>query len=341
MCFYWREQNQGRTELTVDEVDRFSRSMGRLFQIQFGGGEPFLRSDFEEIVLRIAHNCRPSIITIPTNASMPDVMVPTVENLCRKLPGTMVRMVLSVDAVGEEHDSIRGVPGIFDLAMTTFRGLRLLTEKYDNLTVNVMSVISYFNLDTIEETIRYFREQVRPDHHGIMLTRGDPREDRAADVPIEQYERVVRELLRERPDEARRYPLDRLGNVLGKELYKVVAATYREQRQVIPCVAGQKQIMVDDEGTVYSCEMLTPFLKRHPTDALDGPEMGRLREFDYSIPDVLDSPQARSVRRFIAEGRCYCTSECYLPSSLIYNPAMYPRLAWASIRQLCGKSPSV
>ena len=196
MCLYWQDQNASRRELTVDEVDRFSRSMGSLFQLQFSGGEPFLRDDFEQIVLRVANNCRPSSITIPTNASMPDVIVPVVENLCRKLSGTMLRMCLSVDAVGEEHDAIRNVPGFFDRAVATFRGLRGISAKYENLTVNVVSVLSYFNRDTIHETIRYMREEMRPDHHGIMLTRADPRDSRAADVSIEEYECAARAVLR-------------------------------------------------------------------------------------------------------------------------------------------------
>lgn len=340
MCFYWRWQIDERRELTVDEVNQFSRSMGRLFQVQLGGGEPFLRDDFEEIALRIAYNCRPSIITIPTNASMPDVIVPTVENLCRKIPGTMVRMVLSIDAVGRDHDAIRGVPGIFDLAMETFRGLRALSEKYVNLTVNVVSVLSYFNVDTIEETIRYFREEVRPDQHMVMLTHGEPRDERATDVAIEDYERAVRELLRGRRDAARGYPLDRLGSVLASELYGIVRKTCTQRRQVIPCVAGRKQIMVDDEGVVYPCAILAPFLNQHPTNALNSAEMGRLRDSDYSVPDILRSPQAIAVRRFIAAGGCYCPSECFLSPSLLLNPAMYPRLALSAFRLICKRPVS-
>jgi MoaA/NifB/PqqE/SkfB family radical SAM enzyme len=271
---------------------------------------------------------------------MPDVIVPTVENLCRKLPGIMVRMVLSIDAVGENHDQIRAVPGIFDLAIETFRGLRVLSEKHANLTVNIVSVLSYFNRDTIGETIRYFHEKVKPDQHMVMLTHGDPRDERATDVPIEEYERVVEALLRSGRDEAREYPLDELGSVLARELYRVVAATCRQRRQVIPCVAGQKQIMVDDEGVVYPCAILTPFLRQHPTNALSSAEMGRLRESDYSIPDILRSPQAIAIRRFIAAGGCFCASECFLSPSLLLNPGMFPRLAWATLRQMCKRSTS-
>ena len=60
MCLRWRPQNASRRELTVDEVDRFSRSIGHMFQVQLTGGKTFLRDDLKEIVLLLAHNCRPS-----------------------------------------------------------------------------------------------------------------------------------------------------------------------------------------------------------------------------------------------------------------------------------------
>ena len=130
MCFYWQQTDESarRRELTVDEVDKFSRSMGRLFHVVLSGGEPFLRDDLDQIVLRIAENCRPAVISIPTNGSLKERTVAMVDALCRSIPKTMLRMNISIDGIGRVHDDIRCVPGSFDMAISTFRELRKLAE---------------------------------------------------------------------------------------------------------------------------------------------------------------------------------------------------------------------
>ncbi len=336
MCFYWQQTDEsaGRRELTVDEVDKFSRSMGRLFHVVLSGGEPFLRDDLDEIVLCIARNCRPTVISIPTNGSLEDRTVAMVDAMCRSMPKTMLRINISIDGIGPIHDDIRCLAGSFEMAVSTFRELQKLAEQRRTLTVNVITTLSKFNLDSIDETMRYVREELRPDFHSVGWTRGEPRDSSAGDVPLEEYERVTSMALDQQYDKLRRYPLKRVGPALSGELYRMVGQTVRQQRQVIPCVAGKKTVVVDDQGVVYPCELLAPFLKWYPTDRLVSAEMGRLRDSDYSVPAILQSDQAQAVRRFIDERRCHCTYECALTMSLLFNVVMYPRLACRVVRTL-------
>jgi len=340
MCFYWRQTDESarRRELTVDEVDKFSKSMGRLFQVVLSGGEPFLRDDLDQIALRIVENCRPAVISIPTNGSLPERTVAVVDDVCRSMPKTMLRINISIDGIGQVHDDIRCLAGSFEKAVATFRELRKLSEQHRKLTVNVITVLSKFNRDSIDETVSYVRDELRPDFHSIGWTRGEPRDSAAADVHIEDYQRVTSMVLDQQYAKLRQYPLKRFGPAISGELYHMVGETVRQQRQVVPCLAGQKTIVVDDKGTVYPCELLEPFLKWHPTDRLASAEMGRLRESGYSIPAILRSDQARRVCRFIAEGRCHCTYECALTMSLLFNPVMYPQLACRAGRTLFTRS---
>ena len=50
-CFYYAEIDKGRkpTELTLNEIDKLTKSAGRLVQLSMTGGEPFLRKDFAEL----------------------------------------------------------------------------------------------------------------------------------------------------------------------------------------------------------------------------------------------------------------------------------------------------
>ena len=50
-CFYYAEVDKGRkpTELTLEEIDKITKSAGRLLQLSMTGGEPFIRKDFAEL----------------------------------------------------------------------------------------------------------------------------------------------------------------------------------------------------------------------------------------------------------------------------------------------------
>ena len=50
-CFYYAEIEKGRKpdELTLEEIDKISKSVGSLLQLSLTGGEPFVRKDFDKL----------------------------------------------------------------------------------------------------------------------------------------------------------------------------------------------------------------------------------------------------------------------------------------------------
>ena len=86
-CFYYAEIEKGRkpNELSLDEIDQFSRQLGPLLQLSLTGGEPFLRKDFAELTDIFIRNCDPRYITIPTNASLTDRMARFLEDVLPQL----------------------------------------------------------------------------------------------------------------------------------------------------------------------------------------------------------------------------------------------------------------
>ncbi len=76
-CFYYAEIEQGRKpdELTLEEIEKLSKSIGPVLQLSLTGGEPFLRKDLADLTQHFIDNCAVRYLSIPTNASLTDRMV--------------------------------------------------------------------------------------------------------------------------------------------------------------------------------------------------------------------------------------------------------------------------
>jgi|TARA_B100000315_G_C14222494_1_gene427134 MoaA/NifB/PqqE/SkfB family radical SAM enzyme len=62
-----------------------------------------------------------------------------------------------------------------------------------------------------------------------------------------------------------------------------------------------------DNGDVYSCEIL------------ENAFIGNIREYDYDFCKLWSTNKAESLRKEIKNG-CYCTFECAMASSILFNP---------------------
>jgi mycofactocin radical SAM maturase len=125
-----RERGRGELDLAacravIDELARM-----QVFQVNLGGGEPFLRADMLEILAH-AHACGLTTC-VSTNGTVLDADLID-ELLCMDAP---VYLQVSLDgAFPETNDAIRG-PGTFARIV---RGVELLAERgYPDLTLNMV-----------------------------------------------------------------------------------------------------------------------------------------------------------------------------------------------------------
>ena len=93
----------------------------------------------------------------------------------------------------------------------------------------------------------------------------------------------------------------------------VIVESYEKQKMIIPCTAGKKMIIISEEGDVYPCEILSM-------------KMGNLRKSNYNINKVLNSKKAKKVLDYIKETKCYCTFECAIQNSLVYDIKKHPKI---------------
>jgi hypothetical protein len=78
-----------------------------------------------------------------------------------------------------------------------------------------------------------------------------------------------------------------------RQYYELVKRTLREQRQIIPCMAGVASAQIAPNGDVWTC-------------CVRAESMGNLREHDYDFGSVWKSGSADRLRKSIKAGECHC-----------------------------------
>jgi len=124
MCDSWRKPFED--ELTIPEIRRIFADVGRLDVIKISGGEPFVRSDLAEIINTIDEVSAPEYIHITTNGSLKERTLRTIGagRSKRKL-----HLKVSIDAIGQHHDDVRGFGGAYENAIETVKALADLRRE--------------------------------------------------------------------------------------------------------------------------------------------------------------------------------------------------------------------
>ena len=146
----WKMPASARTnELTTAEIAAlYEDAAGAGFlELVLWGGEPMVRPDCGE-ALRAARGCGLGT-TLITNGWWLD------ERAGEVLPWTQ-RLLVSVDGLGAAHDEIRRCPGLF---ARLDKGLLRAKERYPDVRIVIISVISKRNLGEIERIAAYGRER--------------------------------------------------------------------------------------------------------------------------------------------------------------------------------------
>lgn len=316
-CFYWQNRHEKRDELTLEEIEKVSASMGDLLWLLLSGGEIFVRKDLPEIVDAFYRHNHPVIITLPTNGFAPNLIMPATERILESSPRSAVVVKVSLDGLGAEHDRIRNTPGNYEKAMETWEGLAELRGRYDNLQIGINTVFCRENQDRMDEIIDFVNTLPRCETHTISLIRGEPASDGHKNIDLQKYRRAVMRLETDlKGDKAKMYhfTLARLKAAQDLVQRQLIYETARQSRRLLPCYAGRIAAVMGEEGDIYPCEIL------HDS-------MGNVRDAGYDLGKVFFSEQADRIRARINDSRCYCSHECYFVTNILFNPRMYGRVA--------------
>ncbi len=324
-CFYYAEIEKGRKpeELTLEEIDKISKSVGSLLQLSLTGGEPFVRKDFDKLTELWINNTKVKYITIPTNASLPERMLKYLNYMLPKYKNTYFRIAFSIDGIKEEHDKNRSMVGSFKRIENAFTLISPLRKKYGNLVLDSNTVLTSNTQGRIVDILKYLDENFDFDNQTVTYARGDIKDPELKTKAEKEYREMNNFLNnRERTKEKRfLYPLYRgVRDVAWNNLMKTVF----EDKFVTPCVAGKKLVVISETGTVKPCEILND-------------EIGNLRDYNFDFQKLMKSDQQKKIYKWIKDTKCKCSFECALAANVTWNPSQYTQLAKYAIKNIGQK----
>jgi MoaA/NifB/PqqE/SkfB family radical SAM enzyme len=318
-------------ELTLDEISRISESMNRILFLLIAGGEPFLRNDLTEIVDIYCTNNKVCSIGIPTNGMLTDKIVHSVQYILKCWPRVDIGVDVSLDGIGEDHDRIRGAPGLFKKAIQTYRQLEKLTRFFPNFNLNVAVTVSAFNQNRLSVLYDYLLNELHVKTINVLLVRGKPRDQGARDIDINCYSMFNRLL---RTDIERGtlkgyhgYILSDFINAMKVVREQVIERIIRQQRCILPCYAGVLSAVIYSSGDVFPCELLNS-------------RMGNVREQQYDFRRIWNSDTTSKIRQYIQKQHCFCTYECFLTNSILFSKRTLPYVLWEWSRIKLGRLTS-
>lgn len=315
-CFYWRDANLPKNELSLDEIARISAGMGEFLQLTLTGGDACQRDDLAEIAQVFYKNNKVRNITIGTNGFNPEKVERLITPIASRCAGANITVDLSMDGMPEVHDRIRGVKGAFERTRETYERLRSLQKKHNNINTCIDITVSGSNHEVLRPVYDYIRDHLNPDIINILHVRGEPRNPAAKNVNPARYDElnaILEKDIRHGVIRSYRFMPDVL-NTKDILLRRLILKTVRENRYQLPCTAGSLTGVIQTEGDVYPCEMLNS-------------SMGNLRDYGYDFPALWMSDRARDIRKMIRETKCYCIHQCFLSNNILFNPRMLPRFA--------------
>jgi radical SAM protein with 4Fe4S-binding SPASM domain len=157
MCWFHgergRDDQYGGAELSTQEVLRLIEQLSRYgTKLYLGGGEPFIRKDFLQILRHIKGHALP--VVFATNGTSLDAQT------TRELVDLQIdRVNFSIDGRRELHDSLRG-NGVFDKVTDTIRSLshyrKIRSATRPAVCVNI--TVTARSLHQIQDTIQAIRD---------------------------------------------------------------------------------------------------------------------------------------------------------------------------------------
>jgi MoaA/NifB/PqqE/SkfB family radical SAM enzyme len=293
-------------ELSLEEWQKIFKCLGNSpFWVTISGGEPFLREDLPVLVQSLYDQCHPSIINIPTNGLLANKIGTAVQKIAAYCGDAQIVINVSIDDIGDKHDLIRGVQGNYQKALETFKLLKKLPVP--NLSAGIHTVISRYNVERIPEIYEELHS-LNPDSYITEIA--EEREELCtigSDITpgIETYCRATEYLI----DRLRQEHFNKMGRITRAfrvEYYRMAKKVLEERRQIIPCYAGFASTQIAPDGEVWMC-------------CVKAQSIGNLRDYGYDLRNMWFNGKAKTMRRNIRNGECYCPLANASYTNMLHN----------------------
>ncbi|MEK6969505.1 MAG: radical SAM protein [Nanoarchaeota archaeon] len=293
-CFYRKELNINKQLLSVEEIDKMTKKLGKLLYINLTGGEPFLREDIVTIAQIYYKNTKPLNIVIPTNGILTNKIVSDVKKILKLCPRSRLSVRFSIDNTEALHNKIRGVEA-FKHMLTTYEILnQLKREGHKNLDLGFITTISSFNQDYLDELFEFMKHNLKGNNWRILFARNIG--EKGAD--IQKYNLFA----------------NKVNNYFGRGIIdNLVSKIITYNKYVIPCYAGRTSCVITEDGEIKPCEPLNY-------------SFGNIKSFNYDFKKLWNNQKAKSFRKKVIKNKCFCSHECFVSNNVVFNLKMFTKI---------------
>ena len=289
-CNIWQLQPKG--ELQLSEIQEFAKKNDYFKWIELTGGEPFLRSDIVEVARAFKDNSKSLyILTMPTNSLCNQEMVERKLREILSLGIPRVAITVSLDGYRELHDSIRGIPGNYDRAISMFKLLKSMSKEFDNLFFVFGYTLSKFNKGSFAKTFEEVKKEI-PDiryndfHINLAQVSSNYYGNSNDDIKVNNPEVVgeLESILKGREFELGVIPMIETAFTRKLVEYARTGTAPMKSRSL------EASMFMDSYGNVY------------PSIMWDR-KVGNVREVSYDLMALWNNKAAQSIRADLHEGR--------------------------------------
>jgi MoaA/NifB/PqqE/SkfB family radical SAM enzyme len=175
-CYYHENLNLANNDLTLDEYQKISESIGNLNVLWITGGEPFLQKNLSEICKIFVTNNNVAQIFIPTNGSLPDRIEEYTEKILDQNPDVRLTLMFSLEGTEDLHDAIHNRKGAFLQVKESIKRINFLRVKFLKkgriFSILLNTVVSSKNVHNIGELMEFTRKNLMIDAHSLSPMRG-------------------------------------------------------------------------------------------------------------------------------------------------------------------------
>jgi len=315
MCDIWKKKKS--TEMSVMEIERIFSQLKPLDAIKISGGEPFLREDLAEIVSILKQRVRPKIIHLTTNGTLTEKILSFIEK-AGDLSNLHIK--ISIDALREEYNRIRGSNDSYTQAMATLSELVKVREKYGFYLGVAQTVVSpqcladYEKLQQIcrQKNVHLFSALAHPVPELYQANQSDNQmkvaENLGAEMPSDFSREQIATMLKKFDDEA-----SEVNDFLEKVVKKYYLKGLRNRlltKKKIPnpcCVELRSHLRILPNGDVPVC-----LYRATVVDNLLNPEVGNFEKFWFN------SKKLQEYRQMVSHCRG-CWEECEAIPNGVYT----------------------
>lgn len=300
MCSIWQKPTDG--EMTTDEwLKVIDQAAPHVRWMDITGGEIFLHPGIEDIFRAVSALPKLFMFHFATNGILTDRILSGAEIIKRSVIPHFI-VTVSLDGPEGLHNEIRGVPGIWDRCMATFKGLKRM-----GVPVVFGMTLTEHNHDEYERTVAAVREEIPTINHGDFhvniaqisdLYYGNRGLIKPPRMEILGTVRKIAQLRGIQPSPVM---------WLERQFLKRAQVYLEEERSPITCEALSASCVLGTRGDVFPCIIY------------DAP-VANLRDFDYSVARVWQERRRLELRQEIREGKCpQCWTPCEAYQSIIAN----------------------